>query len=333
MLTLITAVIFAFLAFSFLASSMKIVNHSSVMIIERFGSYHRTLQSGINFIIPFLDQPRAITLRDYERSNGQVIPVKTRETKIDMRERVLQYPSQTVTTADNVTVQIDGAIYYQITDASSAIYKIEDFVEAIETLAKTSLRSVAGQMALDSLFSSRESMNANILEKMASAVEKWGVNVARIEVQDIKMPESVSRAMELQMSAEREKRALELKAEGAKNAAIKTADGERQSQVLRAQGIKESEVLQAEGQKDAINLIVSSMGDDSDSKATAIGYLLGREYLQTLPHIAQDGERVFIPYEASNMLAALGSINLATGADTTKVGLVNGMNVSSASNS
>lgn len=294
------------------AGGIKIIQQSEVMVIERLGSYHRTLESGINFIIPFVDKPRDITMIRYEKCGNEHLPVTRRESRIDRRETVMDFPGQPVITTDNVTVKINGALYYQIINPSDAIYKVENISQAIEVLAKTTLRSVVGKMELDKLFESRVEVNNNILIQMEEAAEKWGVKINRVEIQDIDMPEEIKESMNLQMTAERKRRATVTEAEGKKAAAIAEAEGERKSAILNAEGDKEAAVLRAQGEQESIKLVLSSLGDDPNAKQMVVGYLLGQRYINMLPNMAKDGERVFVPYEASSLVGAMGMMKHAT---------------------
>ena len=178
--------------------------------------------------------------------------------------------------------------------------------QAVEVLAKTTLRSVVGKMELDKLFESRSEVNNAIQAEMEEAASKWGVKLTRVEVQDISMPEEVEEAMRLQMAAERKRRATVTEAEGEKSAAIAMAQGQRESAILNAQGDKESAILRAQGEQESIRLVLSAMGDTEENKQTVIGYLLGQSYIKVLPNMAKEGERVFVPYESSALLGSMG---------------------------
>lgn len=321
--TLITLIIFAavvLIALTTIASGIKIVQQSEVMVIERFGSYRRTLEHGMHFLVPFIDQPRAITMIRYEKHGDQHIPISRRETRIDRRETVMDFPGQPVVTTDNVTVRIDGALYFQIINPSDAIYKVENVSQAIEVLAKTTLRSEVGKMELDKLFESRAEVNNAILVAMEAAAEKWGVKINRVEIQDIVMPTEIQEAMNLQMTAERKRRAHVTEAEGKKAAAIAEAQGQRESDILTAEGDKQAAVLRAEGEKESISLVLSSLGNTADAQQMVVGYLLGQRYIAMLPDMAKDGERVFVPYEASSLVGAMGMMKHATDAPGEVVG-------------
>ena len=289
-----------------ITKGLVIVRQSEVMVIERLGSFNRILESGVNIIIPFIERPRAITMIRYLRSGQDYQSVMNDETRIDRRETVMDFPGQPVVTTDNVTVSINGALYYQIIDPRRAVYEVANMSQAVEVLAKTTLRSVVGKMELDKLFESRAEVNNAIQAEMEEPASKWGVKLTRVEVQDISMPEEVEEAMRLQMAAERKRRATVTEAEGEKTAAIAKAQGQREAAILNAQGDKESAILRAQGEQESIRLVLSTIGDSEDNKQTVIGYLLGQSYIKVLPNMAKDGERVFVPYESSALLGSMG---------------------------
>jgi regulator of protease activity HflC (stomatin/prohibitin superfamily) len=289
-----------------IAKGLVIVRQSEVMVIERLGSFNRILESGVNIIIPFVERPRAITMIRYLRTGQDYQAVMNEETRIDRRETVMDFPGQPVVTTDNVTVSINGALYYQIIDPRRAVYEVANMSQAVEVLAKTTLRSVVGKMELDKLFESRAEVNNAIQAEMEEPASKWGVKLTRVEVQDISMPEEVEEAMRLQMAAERKRRATVTEADGEKTAAIAKAQGQREAAILNAQGDKESAILRAQGEQESIRLVLSAIGDSEDNKQTVIGYLLGQSYIKVLPNMAKDGERVFVPYESSALLGSMG---------------------------
>lgn len=269
-----------------LAKGLMIVQQSEAVVIERLGSYSRTLESGVNLVIPFIDKPRSITIRRYREVKGDNLPLVVEETRIDRRETVMDFPGQSVVTTDNVTVTVNGALYFQIVDPKRAVYEVENFTQAVEVLAKTSLRSEIGRMELDKLFESRKEVNDALQITMDEVGDKWGVKVTRVEIQDISMPEEVEDA-------------------------IATAEGEKQSSVLRAEGDKQAAILRAEGERQAIYQLRDAIG--AEDPQLVVGYMLGQKYLQVLPDMAREGDRVFIPYEASALLGAMGSFReLAT---------------------
>ncbi|MDI5935385.1 SPFH domain-containing protein [Halomonas kalidii] len=303
---LILSLIVVVIGILVIVKGLVIVRQSEVLVIERLGSFHRLLESGINIIIPFIEQPRAITMIRYRKMGEEYHPITSDEIRIDRRETVMDFPGQPVVTTDNVTVTINGALYYQIIDPKRAVYEVENMSQAVEVLAKTTLRSVVGKMELDKLFESRAEVNNEIQAAMEEPASKWGVKISRVEVQDIAMPEEVETAMRLQMAAERKRRATVTEAEGEKAAAIAKAQGQRESAILNAQGDKESAILRAQGEQESIKLVLNAIGDSEENKRTVVGYLLGQSYIKVLPNMAGEGERVFVPYESSALLGSMG---------------------------
>src|SRR5437879_5149667 len=238
---LIVPAAIALFAISIVARGIRIVQQAQTMIIERLGKYHRTLSSGVNLIIPIIDKPRAIDWHQViVTPAGDSFARHFRTEKIDLRETVYVFPRQNVITKDNVVVEIDALIYSQITDPVRATYEIANLPDAIEKLTQTTLRNVIGEMELDHVLSSRDTINAKLREILDEATHKWGAKVSRVELKDINPPRDIRDAMEKQMRAERDRRA-----------AILTAEAEKQSRTLQSEGIRQSEINQAEGQKQA----------------------------------------------------------------------------------
>ena len=235
-----------------LAKGIRIVKQSEAMIVERLGKYHKTLESGINIIIPIIDQPRQISWRYSETGfNGDVISVFKMRDRIDLRENVYDFPKQNVITRDNVVTEINALIYFQIMDPIKSVYEIGNLPSAIEKLTQTTLRNVVGELDLDQSLSSRDTINTKLRTILDDATNKWGVKVNRVELQDINPPQEIREAMEKQMRAERDRRATVLEAEGEKTSQILTAEGQRESDIQRAEGEKRAAVLEAEGQAEA----------------------------------------------------------------------------------
>lgn len=303
----------------FVAKGFRIVRQAETMVIERLGKYNRTLDSGMNIILPLFDKPRSIYWR-YRKtsiSGGDVI-VQNLSSKIDLREQVFDFPRQNVITKDNVTIEIDAMLYFQVTDAVKATYEIANLPNAIEKLTQTTLRNVIGELDLDECLISRDVINTKLRGILDEATDKWGVKVNRVELQDITPPENIQKAMELQMRAERDRRAKILEAEGNKKSAILEAEGIKESEINRAQGEKTAAVLKAEGEaearvkvaeaeKAAIEKITeafrASEGDPSQ-------YLIAVRYIETLREMVsgENNKVVYLPYEASGVLSSLGGI-------------------------
>ena len=250
--TLILFLLLALLVVVLLAKGIRIVKQSEAMIVERLGKYHRTLESGINVIIPVIDRPRQINWRYTETGfNGEIISIFKLQDRIDLRENVYDFPKQNVITRDNVVTEINALIYFQIVDPLKSVYEIGNLPNAIEKLTQTTLRNVVGEMDLDECLSSRDTINAKLRAILDDATNKWGVKVNRVELQDINPPLAIRDAMEKQMRAERNRRATILEAEGEKGSQILTAEGQRESDIQRAEGQKQSAILEAEGQAQA----------------------------------------------------------------------------------
>ncbi len=302
----------------YIAKGILIVQQQEVIIIERLGKYQKTLESGLNFIIPVLEAPRAMAKRVTQRGlDGSVYSYSKDVSRIDLRETVFDFPRQNVITKDNVTITINALLYYQIVDAKKAVYAIANLPDAIEKLTQTTLRNLVGQLDLDETLVSRDKINQELRSILDEATNKWGVKVNRVELQDIIPPADIQSSMEKQMKAERDRRAaiLEaeglkksaiLKAEGQKEAAINQAEGEKQAAILRAEGVAQARVIEADAEKEAIQRIINALAD----KGQPDKYLIAMKYLETLSDItAVDINKVFyIPYEATGNLSSVDGI-------------------------
>ncbi|MFA6844174.1 MAG: SPFH domain-containing protein [Sphaerochaetaceae bacterium] len=302
----------------FFAKGLMIVSQSQTQVIERLGKYHRTLGSGVNIIIPLIDKPRAIYWRTsfYDTKNEHII--RSKETKwIDLREQVYDYPKQNVITKDNVNVEIDALLYFQITDPMRAVYEVANFPEAIEKLTQTTLRNVLGELELDESLTSRDTINTKLRQILDEATDKWGIKVNRVELKDINPPEEIRSQMEKQMKAERdrraailiaegEKQAKILEAEGYKESAINRAEGEKQSAILSAEGSAEATIKKAEAEAEAVRIVKQAFGSDQDYAK----YLIAMRYIDALGQMVsgKDNKVVYMPYEATGVLASLGGI-------------------------
>jgi regulator of protease activity HflC (stomatin/prohibitin superfamily) len=280
---IIIAAVVALIVLLTVMRSVRIIPQARARNVERFGRYRKTLEPGMNFIIPFVDRVKS---------------------QIDLREQVVSFKGAPVITEDNLVVLIDTVLFFQVTDPKAADYEIVDYIQAIEQLTATMLRSVIGSMDLEQTLTSRDKINTLLRGVLDDASGKWGIRVTRVEIKAIDPPKSVKDAMEKQMRAEREKRAAILTAEGLRQAAILTADGEKQSKILRAEGDKQSSILRAEGEAQAIGHVFQSIHqNDPDPK------LLAYQYLQTLPQLAQGAGNTFwvIPSEVTTALKAVTS--------------------------
>jgi regulator of protease activity HflC (stomatin/prohibitin superfamily) len=317
--TLILFLLLALLVVVLLAKGIRIVKQSEAMIVERLGKYHRTLESGINVIIPVIDRPRQINWRYTETGfNGEIISIFKLQDRIDLRENVYDFPKQNVITRDNVVTEINALIYFQIVDPLKSVYEIGNLPNAIEKLTQTTLRNVVGEMDLDECLSSRDTINAKLRAILDDATNKWGVKVNRVELQDINPPLAIRDAMEKQMRAERNRRATILEAEGEKGSQILTAEGQRESDIQRAEGQKQSAILEAEGQAQARIRVAEAEAEAIRLVSEAVKgyagdpvqYLIAQKYLETLNQMTSgnDTKTVFLPYEASGVLSSLGGI-------------------------
>ena len=281
------------------------------MIVERLGKYNRTLTAGINVILPVVERAKDTIIR---RQNGYL----SKTNRIDMREQVYDFDKQSVITKDNVMTEINALLYFQIVDPTKAVYEIQNLPVAIEKLTQTTLRNVVGEMELDETLTSRDTINSKLRTVLDDATNKWGVKVNRVELQDITPPESIRRTMELQMQAERNRRAEILKAEGEKQAQILNSEGEKQAEInaaeaekqaniLKAEGEARAKILQAEAEATAIRQISDAVADKGSDP---VNYLLAVKYIETLKEVAggQDNKTVYLPYEATNVLGSLGGI-------------------------
>lgn len=303
-----------------IGTSIKIIPQGTTMVIERLGRYHKTLKSGINIVIPFIDQPKTIdwsVANPFEGDDKPEKRIRMRTTKIDLREQIYDYPRQSVITKDNVNIDIDALIYFQITEPEKAVYEISNLPKAIEMLTQTTLRNVLGSMELDESLTSRSSINTRLCTILDEATDKWGVKVTRVEIKSIDPPPSIQEVMEKQMKAEREKRAAVLLAEGEKQAAILQAEGMKQAEITKAEGEKEAAMLRASGEAEATK-------QKAEAEAKAIEYVKAQfkdekeygEYLKSIRYIdamkdifsGKDVKTVFMPYETQKALGGLGTI-------------------------
>ncbi len=300
-------------------NGFKIIQQSETMVIERLGRYYQTLPSGINIIWPVIDKARSIDWKYIITDiNGKTIVRKETITRIDLRETVYDFPKQNVITRDNVAIEINALLYFQITDPKRSVYEIANLPDALEKLTQTTLRNVIGELDLDHTLTSRDTINQKLRAILDEATDKWGVKVNRVELQDIIPPEDIKVAMEKQMRAERDRRAIILEAEGQKQAIILQAEGDRQAEINKAEGIKQALILKASGEAEARVLV-------ADGEAVAVGkltqaikesggnptsYLLALKYIESMKEMVsgKDNKVVYIPYEATALLGSVGSI-------------------------
>jgi regulator of protease activity HflC (stomatin/prohibitin superfamily) len=312
LIVLITLVV---LVLIFIKMSLVIISQSETKIVERLGKYHATLKPGINIIIPFIDRAKTII----SLANGRYVYTN----KIDLREQVYDFDKQNVITKDNIQMQINALLYFQIVDPFKSVYEISNLPNAIEKLTQTTLRNIIGELELDQTLTSRDTINSKLRAVLDDATDKWGVKVNRVELQDIMPPASVLQAMEKQMQAERNKRATILTSEGEKAAVILQSEGEKTSTINRAEAEKQKAILAAEGEAQArirraeaeavaINQVSEAVRNSTNVGANTnpVNYLLAKNYIDTLQTIAGGPatKTVYLPYEASNLMGSIGGI-------------------------
>jgi regulator of protease activity HflC (stomatin/prohibitin superfamily) len=313
----------------YFVAGIKIVQQEEAMIIERLGAYKKVLYAGFHLIVPFFEYPRKIQWKYSQKGEqGRTYSYYGERTIIDLRESVMDIPRQNVITKDNVSISINALIYFQIMDAKSAVYRIQNLPEAIEKLTLTTMRNVIGDMVLDETLSSRDTINTKLRETLDEASNKWGVKVNRIELQEITPPADVQASMEKQVKAEREKRAAIYEAEGQKQAAILKAEGEKESAINKAEGQKQAAILKAEGEKEAARLVAEGQAvarvRQAEAEAIAIQktieaiqehgqpdkYLIAVRYLEAMKEMVsgENNKVVYMPYEATGILSSVDGI-------------------------
>jgi len=273
----------------FVIEGVRIVPQQSAWVVERLGKFHSTLEPGLNLIIPFLDKVAYVH---------------------SLKEVPLDVPEQVCITKDNTQLAVDGILYYQVTDPRLASYGSANYIAAISQLAQTTLRSVIGKMELDKSFESREDINRHIVAALDEAGRNWGIKVLRYEIKSITPPESILRAMQAQITAEREKRALIAKSEGERQQAINVADGKRQAAILESEGEKQSEINRAQGEATALRLIadanaaaVRAVGEAISDKGgmDAANLKVAQEYVAAFAHLARTTNTLILPASAGDV--------------------------------
>ncbi len=289
----VVLLVLAFVVFIIAMTGLRTVRPWEKGLIERLGKYQRTVGSGLTLIVPFLE----------------------RMIKVDTREQVVDVPPQQVITKDNVAVEVDAVVYYEVTDPVKVTYNVANFYIAATKLAQTNLRNLIGDLALDESLTSRELINTKLREILDDATDKWGTKVTRVELQKIEPPQDVTNAMHRQMKAERERRAMILEAEGSKRSAVLEAEGVRQAAILQAEGqaeaiktVAEADKYQkltvAEGEGQAIERVYGAI-----HKGKPTNDLIAIKYLEALAHIANgQATKVFLPLETSGVLGSIAGI-------------------------
>ena len=305
----IVLIVIVVLAIVLVKKTLVIIPQSETKIIERLGRYYATLKPGINIIIPFIDRAKDIVAL----KNGRYTYTNT----IDLREQVYDFDRQNVITKDNIQMQINALLYFQIVDPFKAVYEINNLPNAIEKLTQTTLRNIIGEMELDQTLTSRDTINTKLRGVLDDATNKWGIKVNRVELQDITPPASVLQAMEKQMQAERDKRATILTSEGEKQSQILQSEGEKAAKINRAEAEKQQAILIAEGEATARIRKAEAEAQAIEKITAAVGkstnpanYLLAQNYIKMLQEVASGdkSKTVFLPYEASGLMGSLGGI-------------------------
>ena len=278
---LIVLAVIVFVVVFTLWRTVRIIPQAHATVVERLGRYHRTLNAGMTIVIPFVDRVKPL---------------------IDLREQVVSFPPRPVFTEDNLGVEIDTVLYFQVTDPKAATYEIADYIAGIEQLTGTTLRNVIGSMTLEQTLTSRDEINGQLRGVLDEATGKWGIRVNRVELKAIDPPASIQDSMEKQMRADREKRATILQAEGARQSQILQAEGQKQAAILQAEGEKQAAMLRAEGQSKAIETVFAAIHEGKPDAE-----LLAYQYLQTLPLIAQ-GEANKVWIIPSDVQQAIGRV-------------------------
>ena len=284
-----TVIVFCVLIAAILKMGVKIVSQSEILIIERLGRFHKVLDGGFHIIVPFFDAVRA---------------------KMSVREQLVDISKQQVITKDNVNISVDGIVFLKVIDGKMALYTVEDYRRAISNLAMTTLRSAIGEMSLDNTLSSRDQLNSKLQIALGDAADNWGVKIMRVEISEISVTHGIEEAMNMQMKAEREKRAIELKAEAEKAALIRNAEALKQEKVLEAEAIermadakKYEQIALAQGQKDAMDSINLAMSASS----FAAEYLLAQGRVNAFSELSKNPskDKILIPYETSELIGSL----------------------------
>ncbi len=288
----------------FLKFALRIVRQGEVGIVEKFGKYHRTVEPGLNLIVPIIQSLKTVVVK----------------------ELTMDVPPQNVITKDNVTISIDTVVFYKITDPTKAVYAINDLRRSIQYMAQTTVRNIVGKMELEEILASRDTINSQLRESLDIATDPWGCKVNNVEIKDIVPPRDVKEAMEKLITADRTKRSQILLAEGEKESAIRIAEGQRESKILqadaekesnikRAEGTRQSRILEATGEAEAIERIAAAKARDIELQYAALknanldDNMVAVKSLETLERASQGAaNKVFIPFDTAKTLSSLGSI-------------------------
>lgn len=296
-----------------------LVQQAETIIVERLGKFDRLLEPGLHFMIPFMEQKRSVswTFTQFNPTHSNYITYVKTFSRIDLRESVYEFPKQNVITKDNVMMEINALLYYQITDVKAAVYEVSNLPEAIEKITQTTLRNVIGSLDLDETLISRDQINHKLRIILDDATDKWGVKINRVELQEVNPPRDIRIAMEQQMRAERNRRAIILEAEGAKGSAILQAQGVKEAEILKAQGQAQARIIEAEAEAQSRLKMAQAEAQTLEMiKAVLPGhadpttYLTALKYVQALPEMTKghNNKMIIVPYEASSLTNAVASI-------------------------
>lgn len=287
---LVLFIILVVLAFK----TIKVVRQSEVYIIERLGKFHKVAEAGLTIIVPFIDTVRSV---------------------VSLKQQTMDIPPQGVITSDNVTITIDTVVFYKITDPARAVYEIQSLKKGIEYLAITTIRDIVGKMELDETFSSRDTINDKLRVILDEATDAWGCKVDRVEIKDITPPADIRDAMEKQMNAERNKRALILQAQGERESAVTLAEGRKEAAILDAEADREARIRRATGEAEAIKQVADAKAKEIQMVYEAIKNadpsekLVQLKSLEALEEVAKgEANKIFIPFEATSALSSLGAV-------------------------
>ena len=287
---ILIGLLFLFILLLIAAANIKIVPQATVFVIERLGTYYATWETGLHFKVPFFDRIAK---------------------RVSIKEQVVDFKPQPVITKDNVTMQIDTVVFYQITDAKLFTYGVERPLSAIENLTATTLRNIIGELELDSTLTSRDVINVKITSILDTATDKWGIKVNRVELKNIIPPREIQDAMEKQMKAERERRETLLRAEGEKKSQILIAEGEKESAILRAEAVKEAKIREAQGEAEAILAVQKALADSIEllNKANPSEAVLKLKSYEAFQKAA-DGKatKIIIPSEIQSLSSLVTSV-------------------------
>ena len=291
------------IALVFIVRSIKVVPQQNAWVVERLGKYHRTLSPGLSFIVPFIDRVAYKHL---------------------LKEIPMDVPSQVCITKDNTQLTVDGVLYFQVTDPTRASYGSSNFIVAITQLAQTTLRSVIGRLELDRTFEERDFINSSVVSALDEAAMSWGVKVLRYEIKDLTPPAEILRAMQAQITAEREKRALIAASEGRKQEQINIATGEREASIQRSEGDKQAEINKAEGQASAITTVATAtaeaiariaMATQRPGGMDAVNLKVAEQYVQAFGEIAKQGNTLIVPANMADLSSLIaGAMSVVRGA-------------------